>query len=136
MASTHSHNNLLEKQTHTTNHRRTRRRTKKRIPIPKLPTTRSNRNTIQTRLNPANTIPVQTVKEILFKWCEWAFTNNKISKEHRRPMNSQIVKAMDHAGYNQRHQKYQSDEGYSTHRVYEQIEKTDLVHFILGEMKD
>lgn len=44
-------------------------------------------------------IPVREVNKYLKKWCIWAYKNGKISKEHLKPSNTQIKKAMNKAGY-------------------------------------
>jgi len=62
-------------------------------------------------------IKVRKVNQYLKQWCKWAYNNGKISKEHRKPTNNQIKKAMDHAGYNQEIIK----DGGITIRVYEDV---------------
>ena len=44
---------------------------------------------------------VSVINMHLKRWCKWAYAEGKISKEHRKPSNSQIKKAMDNAGYDQ-----------------------------------
>ncbi|MEN6552917.1 MAG: DUF5906 domain-containing protein [Methanobacterium sp.] len=46
-------------------------------------------------------IEVSVINKHLKRWCKWAYAEGKISKEHRKPSNTQIKKAMDHAGYDQ-----------------------------------
>ncbi|EKQ52920.1 MAG: putative ATPase [Methanobacterium sp. Maddingley MBC34] len=62
-------------------------------------------------------IPVREVNMWIKKWCIWAYTNGKISKEHRKPSKNQIKKAMDHAGYDQNRIR----DGDIIIRVYEDI---------------
>jgi len=82
-----------------------------------------------------NSISVKEVNKYLKMWSKWAYKNNKISKEHMKPSNSQIKKAMDHAGYNQKTEAYLEDDIRTTMRVYEDIKTTPLVLFIIGELK-
>jgi len=44
-----------------------------------------------------------------------------ISKEHRRPSNTQIKRAMDKAGYHSKTENYKEDDTYTTKRVYVDI---------------
>ena len=46
-------------------------------------------------------IEVKTVNRYLKSWCKAKYKAGEISKEHKRPSNSQIKNAMDHAGYDQ-----------------------------------
>lgn len=72
-------------------------------------------------------IEVSTVNKHLKQWCRWAYKEGKISKEHKKPSNTQIKKAMDHAGYDQDRVKIKEyDETldknvYNSKRVYSDV---------------
>jgi phage/plasmid-associated DNA primase len=94
-----------------------------------------------------NTIPVKDVNKYLLMWSEWAYQNGKISKEHRRPSNTQIKRAMDKAGFHSKTENYKEDDSYTSHRVYVDIEEkiyeskeddkqTTLVKFIIKQLEE
>lgn len=68
-------------------------------------------------------------------WSKWTYKHGKTGKDHKRPINRQIVRAMDTTGYFQKLEYYMEDDTRTTQRVYENIKTTDLVRFILGEEK-
>ena len=78
-------------------------------------------------------VPVKDVNKYLKIWSSWAYKNGKISKEHKRPSNTRINKAMDRAGYNQKNMYYYEDDTRTSMRVYENIKTTDLINLILGD---
>jgi phage/plasmid-associated DNA primase len=89
-----------------------------------------------------DTILVGEVNRNVKKWCKWAFSHGKISREHRRPSISQIKKAMNHAGFDQDRitQKEWSEEKdnwvYKTVRAYVGLKLTEddkMLNIILGE---
>lgn len=70
-------------------------------------------------------IPVREVNMWVKAWCIWAYNSGKISKEHRKPSQRQISKAMDNAGYNQTVIRITKETGNdyenTTQKVYEDI---------------
>lgn len=82
-----------------------------------------------------NTISVKEVNKYLKIWSKVKYKQGKISKEHKKPSNSQIKKAMDHAGYDQKNEHYMEDDTRTTQRVYIDIKTTPEVLNIIGELK-
>lgn len=76
-------------------------------------------------------IPVNKVNMCVKKWCKWAYRKGKISKEHKKPSNTQIKRAMDHAGYDQDIIR----EGDITIRVYKDIVLKDVWEVLLNPNK-
>jgi len=66
-------------------------------------------------------IPVREVNMWIKRWCMWAYKEGKISKEHRKPSNHQIKKAMNNAGYDQDRIR----DGDIIIRVYEDIKMNE-----------
>jgi len=79
---------------------------------------------------PLSYIPVREVNMWVKRWCLYAFKENKISRDHKRPTNTQIKKAMDYAGFDQ--EIYH--DGHSTKRVYRDIAlNQDMVNMMKVE---
>lgn len=78
-------------------------------------------------------IEVNKVNHYVKKWCIYAYKQGKISKEHLKPSNTQIRKAMDRAGFNQKLDHYVDEyENRKSMKVYEDIETTKVLKMVLG----
>ena len=75
-----------------------------------------------------NWLSVSEVNNAVKVWSLWAWKNGKISKEHRKPTTTQIKKAMDQAGFNQKTMpEYDTHGNRTSIKVYEDIKKTPLL---------
>ena len=79
----------------------------------------------------SNYLYVSEVNNAVKLWSLWAWENRKISKEHRRPKITDIKKAMNQAGFNQKTIMEPDEFGNRTSvKVYEDIRKTSLLRHI------
>jgi phage/plasmid-associated DNA primase len=80
-------------------------------------------------------LSVSDVNNAVKLWSYHAWKFGKISKEHKKPSTQQIKKAMDQAGFSQTTISEKDEDGHKHRvRVYEDIKKTGLYNFILGEL--
>lgn len=78
-----------------------------------------------------NYLTVSEVNSAVKRWTLWAWQNGKISKEHRKPSNTQIKKAMDNAGFSQTTINTLDEYGTrSSMRIYEDIQYNNKFNFL------
>lgn len=82
--------------------------------------------------NAFENMPVRDANMWIKRWCKWAYKEGKISKEHRKPSNNQIRKAMNNAGYDQDRLR----DGDIQIRVYEDVKlNEEKAKTILGGLE-
>ena len=86
-------------------------------------------------------IEVKDINKYLKEWSLYYFKKGEISKEHKRPSNTKIKKAMDHAGYDQGVKKIKAeyDENYDkwfykSIKVYKEIKLSEKGCEIIGKL--